>query len=435
VHECGEGRAGGDERLAVFGGPAAVTVRRRERWRGVRPTDVLPIAYYAARGVNTMPTGGGPVGRFERRFAARTGSRYSLLMNSGTATLHSAFFAVGVQPGDEVIVPPYTFFATAGPLLQLGATPVFCDIDEATLTADPADIERRITPRTRAICVVHVWGNPAPLDRLVDVARRHGVALIEDCSHAHGASFRGRSVGTWGDIGCFSLQGNKPVSGGEAGVAITDDPTLFDRMLALGHNGRTGAQQAAATFAIDDMSLGLKYRPHLAAAVMASSSLRRLDELNRCRARNYELLRHELGSDAAVSAVATGEGATRGGYFEFVLRYHPERANGWPVGAFARAARAEGVPVHVDRYTRQGLRAAMVDEAALFEVAAGADAACGVGVADPRHAPRPVAATLADQLLTMPPMTRIEPRFVEQCARAFRKVAAAAMASGDLRDL
>src|SRR5207249_3027548 len=138
--------------------------------------------------------------------------RHGLVMNSGTAALHSAYFAAGVGPGSEVIVPSYTFFASAAPILQCGGTPVFCDVDERTLTADPDDVERRITPRTRAICVVHMWGNPARMDRFSEIARRHRVALIEDCSHAHGASYRGRPVGSWGDIGCFSLQGEKAVT-------------------------------------------------------------------------------------------------------------------------------------------------------------------------------------------------------------------------------
>src|SRR4029453_10218039 len=102
--------------------------------------------------------------------------------------------------------------------------PVFCDIDSRTLLADADDVEQRVTPRTRAICVVHLWGNPARLDRFVRISERHGVTLIEDCSHAHGAAFRGRPVGSWGQIGCFSLQGPKAVSGGEAGIAVTNDP-------------------------------------------------------------------------------------------------------------------------------------------------------------------------------------------------------------------
>jgi dTDP-4-amino-4,6-dideoxygalactose transaminase len=405
----------------------------------VRPRDVAAIAWYAARGLNTMPDGGGPVRRFEERFASFTGSRYALLMSSGTATLHSAFFAVGVKPGDEVIVPAYTFFASAGPILQLGGVPVFCDIDEVTLAADPADVERRISPRTRAICVVHVWGNPAALDRFVDIARRYDVALVEDCSHAHGASYLGRSVGTWGDIGCFSLQGNKPVTGGEAGVAITENSSYYDRMLAFGHNGRTATQQAADTFAIDNASLGLKYRPHLAAAAWASASLGRLDELNARRAHNYEALAKALGDDTAVAPIATRPGARRGGFFEFVLRYAPERANGWPIGSFVRAVRAEGVPVAVDRYTRQGRRAALLPETGLFsgmnfEALGGyLGGPCGGRPPTGDGTPLVVAERLADRLLTMPPLTMVPDRFVRQCADAFRKVSDAAARMHDPR--
>jgi dTDP-4-amino-4,6-dideoxygalactose transaminase len=422
--------------LAIFGGPRAVTASGTERWRAVRLRDVAPLAWYAARGVNTMPTGGGPVDRFERRFARRTGSRYALLMNSGTAALHSAFFAVGVKPGDEVIVPPYTFFASAGPLLHLGGVPVFCDLDERTLTADPDDVEARISPRTKAICVVHVWGNPARMDRFVDIARRHDLALIEDCSHAHGATYGGRPVGTWGDIGCFSLQGNKPVSGGEAGVAITEDATLYDRMLALAHTGRTGRHQAAGSFAIDDLSFGLKYRPHLAAAQWALSSLRRLDELNARRAHRHAVLVDALSDTKAVTPIATYPDAVRGGYFELVFRYDPDHAGGWPIGTFVHAARAEGVPVGVDRYTRQGRQATLLDGAALFTAVDFAELGGFLGgptggrPVDGPGAPRPVATSIEDRLLTLPPFTAVSETYVRQCGTALVKVAAGATDAG-----
>jgi perosamine synthetase len=203
-----------------------------------------------------------------------------------------------------------------------------CDVDRRTLTADPADVERRITPRTRAICVVHMWGNPAPLDRFTQLARRHGVALIEDCSHAHGASYLGRPVGGWGDIGCFSLQGAKAVSGGEAGIAVTDDPELFDRMLLLGHYGRLKNGQANDTFDTDHLSLGLKYRPHLYAVLLAQGSLSRLDELNRRRRHNYAILTEELDGCRAVQPIPTTPGAVRGGFLEYILRYDPEHVDG-----------------------------------------------------------------------------------------------------------
>jgi len=221
--------------LAIFGGPRAVRTEYEESWRQVRRSDLKPILAAARDDINTEAKGEGPIAEFERQFAQLTGSSYALAMNSGTAALHSAYFALGVKPGTEVIVPGYTFFATAAPILQCGGRPVFCDVDPETLVADPDDVERRVTLRTRAICVVHLWGNPARMDRFVEIARRHNLGLIEDCSHAHGAVYRGRPVGSWGDIGCFSLQGPKAVSGGEGGIAVTDNPVLFDRMLALGH--------------------------------------------------------------------------------------------------------------------------------------------------------------------------------------------------------
>jgi perosamine synthetase len=142
--------------LALNGGPRAVSTEYVEGWRQVRPSDLKPILAAARNDVNTEAKGEGPIADFEQKFAQLTGSRYALAMNSGTAALHSAYFALGVKPGTEVIVPGYTFFATAAPILQCGGRPVFCDVNPETLVADPDDAERRITPRTRAICVVHL---------------------------------------------------------------------------------------------------------------------------------------------------------------------------------------------------------------------------------------------------------------------------------------
>ncbi|HEY3245261.1 MAG TPA: aminotransferase class I/II-fold pyridoxal phosphate-dependent enzyme, partial [Phycisphaerae bacterium] len=208
--------------------------------------DVLGMLPRIARGKTTIGDGSGIIRKFENAFRQLTGADYALAMNNGTATLHSAYFAVGVGPGSEVIVPSYTWHASVTPVLQCGATPVFADMDPRTLTIDPDDVERKITQRTRAICVVHVWGNPAEMDRIMALADRHNLAVVEDCSHAHGAVYKGKSVGTWGAVGCFSLNASKAVDGGEGGVAITDDPRIFDHMLILGHFGRIHKGQAAA---------------------------------------------------------------------------------------------------------------------------------------------------------------------------------------------
>jgi perosamine synthetase len=423
------------DQLAIYGGPPAVRSRYRERWRQIHLVDLLPILAQARRDVSTLAKGEGPIAEFEKRFALLTGSTYALAMNSGTAALHSAYVAVGVTPGTEVIVPGYTFFASAAPILQCGGRPVFCDVDARTLLADPGDVERRITPRTRAICVVHLWGNPAPMDRFVDIAKRHRVALIEDCSHAHGARYRDRHVGSWGDIGCFSLQGPKAVSGGEAGIAVTSDAGLFDRMLVLGHYGRLKNGQAGHTFETDHLSLGVKYRPHVYAIQLALGSLSRLEELNRRRQRNYELLCAELAGCPAVEPIQTTAGATRGGFLEFIVRFAPEHAGGWHRSAFVQAARAEGVPIAAERYARIGDRGRLLHESPIFTTlditqfggAIGRPGGDGERRAD---CDLPVVRSFADRLMTLPPFTRVSERFVRECARALRKVADGAAAMG-----
>jgi perosamine synthetase len=399
--------------LAIDGGPRAVTTEYRERWRKVARRDLVPVLRHGLRDVNTLAKGEGPIAEFESRFAAMAGTRYALAMNSGTAALHSAYFAAGVAPGTEAIVPAYTFFASAAPVLQCGGTPVFCDVDPETLVADPDDVERRITPRTRAICVVHLWGNPAPMDRFADIARRHGVALIEDCSHAHGAEFRGRRVGSWGHVGCFSLQGKKAVSGGEAGIATTDDPLLFDRMLMLGHYGRLKGGQATGTIDTDFLALGLKYRPHVFAVLLALGSLERLPELNRRRRRAYEILAEELDGCAAIRPVRTTPGGLRGGFLEYLLWYDAAHAGAWSRKAFVAAAKAEGVPVGEDRYSQLGKHKRPLHRSPIF-----------AGSGEPPVLP--VTEALAGRLLTLPPFTKVDERFVRECARALRKVADAA---------
>ena len=425
----------GPDNLAIYGGTPAVRSPYRERWRQIRLADVWQILAHARRDTSTLAKGEGPIAQFEKRFSRVAGTQHALAMNSGTAALHSAYFAVGVKPGTEVIVPGYTFFASAAPILQCGGRPVFCDIDPRTLLADPDDVERRITDRTRAICIVHVWGNPAPMDQFVDIARRHRVALIEDCSHAHGARYRDRPVGSWGDIGCFSLQGPKAVSGGEAGIAVTNDPVLFDHMLVLGHYGRLKNGQAKMTFDTDYLSLGVKYRPHLYAILLALGSLSRLEELNRRRQHNYDVLCEELAGCPAVQPIKTTPHANRGGFLEFILRYSPELAGNWNRPAFVRAARAEGVPIGEERYTRIGDGGRMLHETPIFS---SLDVSrLGGYLGGTRHAERnhtghdfPALRGISDRLLTLPAFTSVRERFVRDCARALRKVADCAATMG-----
>jgi dTDP-4-amino-4,6-dideoxygalactose transaminase len=166
----------------------------------------------------------------EQEFAAHMGAAYALAVSSGTAALMCAMASLGVGPGDEVIIPAYTWIATASAAVALGAVPVIAEIDES-LTLDPADVESKITPQTRAIAAVHMRGSPCRMDVLTEIARRHGVALIEDVAQAAGASFHRKRLGTWGDVGAFSLQFNKIITSGEGGVVLTNNHALYKRAI------------------------------------------------------------------------------------------------------------------------------------------------------------------------------------------------------------
>jgi perosamine synthetase len=312
-------------------------------------------AWFGTHGRTSISDGSGIIGDFEDAFRRVSETSFALATNSGTAALHSAYFAVGVGPGAEVIMPSYTWHSTATTALQCGAVPVFCDIDPHTLTMDVEDMSRRITDRTRAVCPVHVWGNPAEMDRIVDVARDRGISVVEDCSHAHGARYHGRAVGSWGDVGCFSLHASKAVAGGEAGVAVTDDPVLFDRMVLLGHIGRPRSGSALGLGG-DDVELGVtdlgvKYRPHPFAMHLARSSLRRLPAENTRRAKLWSRIEHELRGSSRLATAPTLPRAERGGYYSFVVEYLPDRDG--PTGAsVVQRARSRGVPVELEPYAQ-----------------------------------------------------------------------------------
>lgn len=339
-----------DEKLAINGGKPVLTEPVVDGWQQVTDREKRAVMELMDQGILSVPSGG-VIADLEREFAEYVGARYGLACCNGTSTLHSAYMAVGVGPGTEVVVPAYTWHATISPVLHCSATPVFAEIDPKTLCLDPDDVERKITDRTRAICVVQVWGNVPDMERFRRIADQNGLALIEDASHAHGASYRGRRVGSFGDVACFSMQGQKSVSGGELGVVVTDDPRLFDRMLLLGHFGRIDDGQAGPTFpGIGDMSLGCKYRAHPYAAAIARVHLDRLAELNRLRTRNYEMLNDMLRDVWGVTVIEPLGGAERGGYLEFKWLIEPD-VLGVSREAFAKACQAEGAPIAADRYS------------------------------------------------------------------------------------
>jgi perosamine synthetase len=225
-------------------------------------------------------TTGPRVGEFEEAFAAVVGARCAVAFSSGTAALHGAVFAVGLASGDEAITTPMTFCATANAVLYQGATPVFVDVRRETLNIDPCGVERRVTPRTKAIVAVDFAGHPADLDALTELAERHRLALIEDACHALGARYRGRSVGSIARLTCFSFHPVKHLTTAEGGMVTTDDPELAERLRQFRNHGIESdarQRQASGEWRYEMTALGYNYRLSDVACALGLSQLPRLD--------------------------------------------------------------------------------------------------------------------------------------------------------------
>jgi dTDP-4-amino-4,6-dideoxygalactose transaminase len=291
----------------------------------------------------------GVIAELEDALKEYFGARHAVLTSSGTAAVHSAYTAAYVEPGDEVIVPAYTFLATATPLLHLGAIPVFADSDE-TGNVSVAEVEARITDKTTAIMVTHLWGIPTDVDALLGLANRYGLTLLEDASHAHGASVNGQKVGTFGHTAAFSMNGPKPLSAGEGGFVLTDDDELFRRVLLHGHYNKRCRSEIPADhpvypYAITGM--GLKFRIHPLAAAVALDQLACLDDYLAGRESVARYLCHQLGQLPGLAVSCVPEG-TRPAWYGLPLTYVPEELDGLPVVRFHEALLAEGL-TEVDR--------------------------------------------------------------------------------------
>jgi dTDP-4-amino-4,6-dideoxygalactose transaminase len=244
----------------------------------LQPQDLEAVAETLRSGWLTL---GPRTAEFEQAFAKQLGARHAIALSSCTAALHLAYLAAGVGPGDEVIVPSFTFAATAAAVLYCGATPVFAEIVSRKLPSlDPDDVERRITPRTKAVCVVHYAGYAGAADRLSELCAKHGIALIEDVAHAPSATLHGRKLGTWGLAGAFSFFSNKVLSVGEGGLLCTDDDDVAEFVRSRRSHAMTSGtwdRHSGRTDTYDVVGLGFNYRLDEPRAALLLSRLRGLE--------------------------------------------------------------------------------------------------------------------------------------------------------------
>ncbi|MBF6435492.1 DegT/DnrJ/EryC1/StrS family aminotransferase [Nocardia cyriacigeorgica] len=285
----------------------------------------------------------GVIADLEDALAAYFGTKYAVLTSSGTAGLYSMYAACGLSPGDEVIVPAYTFFATATPLLHLGVVPVLADCD-TTGNLDPRELPQHITEKTKAIVVTHMWGMPAQVRSLAGLAQVYGLQLLEDGSHAHGTTIGDQKVGTIGRAAAFSMNGPKPLSAGEGGFVLTDDEHVYYRLLLHGqYNKRCRTEipehHALHRYAITGM--GLKHRIHPLAATIALDQLAHLEDYLTGRCHIAAHIADRLDGVPGID-VPRPSPEVRPSWYGMALRYRGDELGGLPIKRFHQALLAEG---------------------------------------------------------------------------------------------
>jgi dTDP-4-amino-4,6-dideoxygalactose transaminase len=323
--------------LAIRGG-APVRPQGYPEWPMHDERDVEAVAEVVRSGRwGGFPEPGPRAAEFAGRFAAYQGAAHGVVMSNGTVTMEVALKALGIGWGDEVLVPALTFAATPYAAMAAGALPVFCDLDPATLTIDPEQVEAAITRRTRAIMPVHLGHQMADMDRLMAIARRHSLAVVEDCAHAHGQRWRGTGAGAFGEFGSFSHQSYKLLTAGEGGSLLTGDEELARRAHSLIDCGRPkDAAEREYTF-------GANYRLGELHAALLLVALERFGEQRAERARNAARFQELAAAIPGVRLLPPDERITRWSFYRYIVLIEPEAFAGATNAAVCAALEAEGV--------------------------------------------------------------------------------------------
>src|ERR1700694_5705548 len=286
-----------------------------------------------------QPFPGKHADRFAKRFAKLHTAKYGQAVNTGTVAIQAALKAIDIKPGDEVIVPAYTWEGTVGPVLLVNAVPVFVDVDPDTYCLDAKLVEQAITPKTKAFLPVHLGMRFADLDVLVPLAAKHGIKIIEDCAHAHGGMWRGKGAGSIGDLGAFSFQSSKLITSGEGGAVITNNLEYFERVQSYINTGRR-----SVTDKFHHRIIGFNYRLGEFQAAVLNPQLERLPEQAKTRQANMEYFESRLRNTRGLGLLRPEPRITRLAPYGYVLKYFAEQVNGIPRAAFVAALQLEGIP-------------------------------------------------------------------------------------------
>jgi len=325
------------EKLALYGGEK--TINHNFPWPIHDETEINAVVDIVRSGEWGNPNCDGNVASFEKEFSEFCETKYALSCVNGSVALRLSLIACGVRPGDEVIVPPYTFIATASIVMEANCVPVFADIEPDTYNLDPLAVEKAITPRTKVIIPVHFAGQACNMDTIMAIARKHNLKVIEDACHAHGGEYKGKKLGSIGDAGCFSFQSSKNLTSGEGGIVVTNDKKIFDLVNSLRNVGRIEGGQW-----YEHHNLGCNYRITQLQAVLLSCQLKRLEEQTQLRNKNGLYLNTLLERIDGISPLTRGHGETIHTYHLYIFRFDRSKFNNLPKPEFSKMLAAEGIP-------------------------------------------------------------------------------------------
>ena len=325
------------EKPALLGG-TPVRTQRWPSWPKIRENDEKAWMD-VLKGGRWNRMGGHYAEKFEEIWAKQLGARHCLAAANGTSSLFIALNVLDVAPGDEVIVPVYTFVATINAVLLQHALPVFIDTDPETFQIDARKVEAAVTPRTRAIMPVHIGGSAADLDTILPLARKHNFPVIEDACQAHLGEWRDKKLSTLGELGCFSFQGSKNLNSGEGGCVITNNDDYIERARSFHNNGRG---KAGPGFSYVRNGCNLRITEFQAALLI--EQLTRLEEQSRVRETNAAYLTSQLREIAGILPARMYPGCTRNAYHLYMFRYGKEHFANLPRARFLKALSAEGIP-------------------------------------------------------------------------------------------
>lgn len=291
----------------------------------------------------------GPIRELENKFKSflKNKVKYAITYNSGTSALLAAYFALGIDESDEVISPAFTYHATVSPVFIFKANPVLVDVDIDTWCIDPNKIEEKITNKTKIIVVNHQWGHPADMDKILKIALKYNLKILEDCSHAHGSKYKGKMVGTFGDIAVFSLQANKILFAGEGGILVTNSEEYHDRATLFGHYRDRARDEIKNKFYQQFWftGYGLKLRMSPYNAITALYSLKKLEDRIKSRKKCLQYFSAKLSRLLEITVPVVAGYADMGAWYGFKPLYDPEKFHSIPRETYINALAAEGVEV------------------------------------------------------------------------------------------